>query len=774
MTFAKLNWKMKEQTEKELVDQLENQLSYSKAFIQLCVQRGLHTVEEIEEFVHPQPTLFHDPFLLFQMEKAVERIEQAIENEECILIFGDYDADGITSTTILKETLEMIGASVVYYLPNRFTDGYGPNSAVFKRYIEEENVRLIITVDCGIAAREAVSFAMQQEVDVIVTDHHEIPEQLPDAYAIIHPKHPEGTYPFSDLSGAGVALKVASALLGEPPLEMLELAAIGTIADLVNVTDENRTIVKQGLRLMKETARVGLSRLFSYLKINREDIDETTIGFLIGPRLNALGRLGDATPGVELLSTFEEDTADEIIRHMVETNEKRQQLVTKIVEEALEQVEQSDALVHVVWNENWHEGVLGIVASRIVEETGRPTFVLTKTKEGLLKGSARSIEAFHIFEACQELKELLEKFGGHHMAAGLTIQQQHIESFTEKINQLASHYREEIEKGNSIDIALEVPLATITREWIEELALLKPFGTGNPLPYMMIRNVQVTSNRMLGNKNQHLKIEVGQQEHRMQAIAFNKGSWSEKLPVGATISIVGTVENNEWNGRVFPQMMLNDISPEQRLFFDWRSSALRMEHLNVLNALYLVSHPKWKSQIEQKLDARSRVVLWSEVEETMFTHTTHTACVIVDCPTNKEEVERVLSYDNPLDTYVIAVAREQVMLLGMPTREQFTRVYRYIATHQPIKKEENWKNVAKKLNLPEKQFKFILHVFFEAKFVTIEKDLIHIQQAAQSVQLENLPLMKKRKEQMWLEKVFVYSKFSDLASWLNQQHGGKE
>ena len=325
---------------------LAKEMKCSPLLVELALSRGYQTKEAIENFLKPSE-VFHDPFLLYDMEKAVERIRTAILNNEAILIYGDYDADGITATTILVEVLDSLGANVSYYLPDRFEDGYGPNQSVYKYYIEQ-GIQLIITCDNGVAGHQAIHYAKERGVDVIITDHHEIGETLPEAYAVVHARHPKGHYPFGDLCGVGVALKVATALLGDLPTEYLDVCAIGTIADLVSLTDENRTIVQMGLKLMQNTDRVGLAELIQRVGVDPKNLNEETVAFQLAPRLNALGRLGSAMPGVELLTTFDVEEAKSLVDQIEVSNQTRRSIVDKITQEAFQQVEALDlSLIHI-------------------------------------------------------------------------------------------------------------------------------------------------------------------------------------------------------------------------------------------------------------------------------------------------------------------------------------------------------------------------------------------------------------------------------------------
>lgn len=421
---SKYTWQFKEMPTQQEIQTLGSQFHLAPSTAALLIQRGLTTTDEIKRFLNPDLADLNDPLALHDMQAAIDRIEAAIMADEKIMIYGDYDVDGLTSTAIMKAAIEMLGGSAQYYIPNRFEDGYGPNLNVYKRLIAS-GVNLIITVDNGIAGKAVIDYAQSQGVDVIVTDHHALPETLPEAVAVVHPRYPGSDYPFKDLSGAGVAFKVASALLEEVPTDLLDLAALGTVADLVSLTAENRIIVTYGLKALQHTTRLGLKALYQVAKINPATITETTIGFGIGPRLNALGRMGDANPGVALLSTLDADFANEMATKIQTINSQRQKLVQDISQQALEQANEpanQGAKTLIITGQNWHEGVLGIVASHVVEKTGKPTLILNiDPKTQLAKGSGRSVADFHLFNSLTGQRAELTSFGGHHMAVGLTL-----------------------------------------------------------------------------------------------------------------------------------------------------------------------------------------------------------------------------------------------------------------------------------------------------------------------------------------------------------------
>ena len=539
----------------------------------LLWQRNIRTAEALDAFLSTDLQYLHDPFLFHDMDKAVERIHEAILNGEQILIYGDYDADGITSTTVLKETLELLGAEAEYYLPNRFTDGYGPNITVYQDKIAA-GTQLIITVDNGVSGHEAIAYAQGQGVDVIVTDHHELPAELPEAFAIVHPRHPEGNYPFGDLAGVGVAFKVACALLEEVPVELLDLVAIGTIADMVSLTDENRLLVSNGLKMIQQTDRLGLNELLTVSGLKKRTVNETDIGFAIGPRLNAIGRLEDPNPAVRLLTTFDEEEAVTLAKTLDTINQQRKTFVEEIMKEAQEKIDPANH-VHLVVGDDWHEGVLGIVAGRIMQSTGQPVIVLTKKENGLAKGSGRSIAALNLFEMLTTMKDMFTSFGGHHAAVGLSIPIDHLDMLQAQMNRYVEENGIDLSQGIPLTIDEELPLTEVSINFIESLNVLAPFGTDNPLPKFLFSNLSTQNARQIGTENQHLKLVMTDESNtQLDVIGFGFGKDLVEFE-NDRLSIVGQLSINEWNGNKKPQLMLDDFAVEGLQLFDYRSKRSR-------------------------------------------------------------------------------------------------------------------------------------------------------------------------------------------------------
>lgn len=488
----------------------------------LLYERGIHSAEELHTFLQPSLEDLHDPYLLHDMDKAVERIRRAIEDYEQILIYGDYDADGMTSASILKETLEEMGAEVQVYLPNRFTDGYGSNQSVYKYFIEQQGISLIVTVDNGVAGHEAIAYAQEMGVDVVVTDHHSMQETLPNAYAIVHPEHPEGNYPFKHLAGCGVAFKLACALLETVHADLLDLVAIGTIADMVSLTDENRVMVKYGLSLLKQTERAGLQELIKIAGIDIDSIDEETVGFQLAPRLNALGRLDDPNPAIELLTGFDDEEAHQIALMIDSKNVERKDVVQAIYDEAKTMLRQ-DRPVQVLAKEGWNPGVLGIVAGRLLEELQQPVIVLS-IEDGKAKGSARSVEAVDIFKALKDHQDLFIAFGGHAGAAGMTLEVDKLEELALTLTDYIIENKLDLSSKSSLVLDEELDLEELTLDTLKSFEKLAPYGMDNKKPVFYIRDFQVESARTMGQNNAHLKLRITKGAAGFDVVAFGKGN----------------------------------------------------------------------------------------------------------------------------------------------------------------------------------------------------------------------------------------------------------
>ncbi|MGB9721179.1 MAG: single-stranded-DNA-specific exonuclease RecJ [bacterium] len=492
--------------------------------VQILKNRGYTTPQAIEEFFAPSINSLYDPFLIMDMEKAVERIKIAIEKKEKILIHGDYDADGITGVALLYRNFKKFGLNVDYYIPNRILEGYGVSMAGID-YAIEKNYSLIITVDCGITAFEELSYAKSKNIDVIVCDHHNPKIELPEAYALLNPKLPQCDYPFKELSGVGVAFKYLQAIyrvlnIDEKQLfSDLDLVALGSVTDVVPLIDENRYLVIMGLKKMRNSKKAGIQALIKVAGLSG-DLTAYHLGFIIGPRINACGRLQDARSGVDLLITDDYNKAFNLAQELSADNQRRQQIEDEILDEAIKMIEENrlyDRRVIAVGKEDWHEGVVGIVASRIVEEYAKPAIVLT-VKEETAKGSARSVSGFDIAEALNFCSDLLLSFGGHKQAAGLELLRKNFDLFVEKINQYAQSFDEGIfTKKHYYDMKLD--LKDITEDVVYFLKYFEPTGMENPQPVFLGENFEVVGVPIVVG-NEHLKFSLRKDKIVFPAIAF--------------------------------------------------------------------------------------------------------------------------------------------------------------------------------------------------------------------------------------------------------------
>jgi single-stranded-DNA-specific exonuclease len=534
--------------------------------------RGICGKEEIERFLKPTKEALHSPYLLNDMQKAVDRIVQTKEAEKHIVIYGDYDVDGITSTSILYMFLKRCGYRVSYYIPDRQTEGYGLNKDALEQISSYSD--LVITVDTGIAAVEELVFANSIGLDVIITDHHECQEQLPKGYCIINPKRKDSTYPFEALAGVGVTFKLIHALaihygIEEAIWDYIDLVALGTIADVVPLIHENRALTYMGFQAMQNTYNMGLKELIRCVNEGdaNKQVTSNMIAYQIGPRINAAGRLSDAKIGVELLTTQDKGRAEVLAALLNDENKKRQEMEASIIEQAEAYIESSidkqAEKVFIIAGKEWHHGVIGIVASKIMGKYYRPTIVLTE-EDGVLSGSARSIEGFNIFEAINDTKEYLLRFGGHEMAAGLSLKAEDFGAFKKAVQAYAEPLIDEEMLVPAMDIDLDVDVKHLNLDFCEGLEQLEPFGAYNPMPVLSITaNVQYA--QRMGKDHNHLKLILEKDNIVIQAIGFYKGYLADYLTAGETVVIGGEVTKNVWNNKTSIQLRIKDIKSTEEV-----------------------------------------------------------------------------------------------------------------------------------------------------------------------------------------------------------------
>lgn len=782
MNLAKYDWKMTSSSgelEEEIHALQAAGLKYSPAFLRLCLNRGLKSPEQIEQAINQTPQLYHNPFELYQMELAVKRLQTAVENEERILIYGDYDADGITSTLILYETLEMIGAHVEYYLPNRLTDGYGPNSERYREFIEA-GIQLILTCDNGVAGHDAIDLANELGVDVIVSDHHEIQETLPNAYAVIHPKHPQGQYPFGELSGAGVALKISHALLDEIAPEAVELAAIGTLCDMVSLTDENRTIVLGGLQLVADTHRLGLKMLLEDQKVDLTKVDVDTVGFVIGPRLNAVGRLGDPTPALELLKTFDETEADRLVQLINDKNSQRQAMVKDIqtqVEERMEQYEEiPDVIVEA--DASWQAGVLGIVASRLKEKYNRPTILFQYLEDKqVYKGSGRSVNSVNIFAWLTEVKETIAYYGGHSQAAGLTVNSSEWLNFKLALASLANQNEALIRQPEELKVDMVIKPSEATVKFIEEIELLGPFGMDNAKPVFEFEDVTVQEKRLIGADKTHVKLSIAEKDSKESAlncVAFSKATQFEGVEANSVISIVGTLSINEWRHLVNPQLMVTDMGVNQSQWLDYRSSKIDPQLLKVNGAIYLFKHSKLAEYYEESLPKNSRIELYANINEELLNElvndVSYKKLIIMEPPQSLETLLILLKQKDWSHIYLGSFIQESKYTAGEPTREEFAVLYRWLSKQTTFHLRQNLSKMSELLKISITRLKLMIVVFFEAEFVTIKDGFVAFnrEHSKEAVDLFTIPAFERYRQEMQVEAIMNYQTLSDIKRYFEE------
>ncbi|EOS7905037.1 single-stranded-DNA-specific exonuclease RecJ [Enterococcus hirae] len=721
MRQAIYDWQLSESEPTEMFLQSIKQENLSPFIGKLLWQRGYRDVEKVKEFLNPKHQELHDPYLMHDMDKAISRIQEAVINGEKIVVYGDYDADGITSTTVMKETLELLGANVETFLPNRFIHGYGPNKAVYQEKIDA-GAQLIITVDNGVAGHDAVAYAQQAGVDVIITDHHEMPSELPEAYAIVHPRHPQGNYPFPDLAGVGVAFKVATALLEEPPAEFLDLVAIGTIADLVSMTGENRTLVALGLDTIKETERIGLQALFNESGVSMKEADETTIGFSIAPRLNAIGRMGDPNPAVEMLATFDEEAALTYAKKLNTINEERKAVVEKITQEALEMIDETNQ-IHLLAHPGWHEGVLGIVAGKLMNATGKPTIVLTIKEDGTAKGSGRSVEALNLYEMLDAMRDLFTFFGGHHAAVGLTMPSDNLQELQKRMNQYVSEQKIDLTKGAALPIDEVLTPKDVTIELLNELKLLAPYGTDNAVPHFLFRQILAENVKRIGTSQQHLKLTLMEEASPLDAVAFGFGDQEAEL-LNNPVDIVGKLAINEWNGRKKPQLLVSDFVVDGFQIFDWRSKRYRQLTKVDPQTLYLAFDRSSLKEISGLATDNVHVFESGEHIKQLIHDNSYHSLLVVDCPNDLEILKEILAFGSFDRMYLLGISYEEAYLNGVGSREQYAKLFKLIYTQEKIDIRYKLGSIAQYLKIPQKLLIFMIQVFFELKFVTIEDGVL--------------------------------------------------
>ncbi len=694
-------WQFPAMVDEQLVTALMQQLQLPRLVVELCMNRGLTTKEAIANFVQMSEQSLHSPYLFTEMQKVVTRLRTAIAQDEPILVCGDYDVDGMSATTIVLQTFRQLGVHADFIIPNRFIDGYGINERIVDE-AHERGAKIIITVDNGIAAIEAVAHAQSLGIDVIVTDHHDPKPELPPAYAILHPQLDEA-YPFKGLSGGGVAFKLAQALLETVPEQFYAYAALSTVADMVPLIDENHYLVKRGLRTLQTTQELGLKHLIRVCGLSQEFLDEESIGFYMGPRMNAAGRLDDASLVVELFMTDDEYLAEDIANELQSLNEQRQQLVSEIAEQAIVQLEaqgttQYDCLVHAsTYN---HKGVAGIVATRLMHHFHKPviSLVIDETT-GTATGSARAFGDLHLMEMLLTMGELLTRFGGHQHAAGITLPVENIEAFQLAIQTYFEEHHIVCQEAIQIDVLISIDQISV--EAIKALDFLAPFGIGNPKPIICIPQVSVADAKTMGSDQKHLKMQIMQVEQAIDVVGFQQGALAQHLQTPAYFDVIGTLNVNTWRNIDKPQLMLETLRANTQAI-EYCQPPVTLDE----NDIFIESVPADVATLRQLVQDKNKIL----IHQRFYQH-------------------------------------RQV------SRPDFITVYRLLQQYQHITVNDLEHYVWQHLQLSQAYLNSILTVFSELEFVIIDSGVIQFKPQVQKVDLNQSAMYRKLMHQQSLATI---------------------
>lgn len=797
----------------------------------LTQQQKLTQPEAIEQFLKPTGAQLHDAHQLHDIDKAIEAIEAAVMANKKITVYGDYDVDGQTSTAIMYEALQTLGADVDYYVPSRFKDGYGPNLDRYKQLIAA-GTQMIITVDNGVAGKEAVEYAEAHDVPVVITDHHELPDELPKATAIVHPRLPKDkpSYPFGGLCGAGVAFKVATALLESVPEEMLDLVALGTIADVMPLIDENRVLVYFGLKQLEQTERIGLQALLKNAKVTGAITDQT-VGYTIAPRLNSLGRLADANMGVELLTEIgDEAHAKELAAKVEELNQHRKQLTDEIYAAASKQVQaHPDHEINVVAGPNWHQGVVGIVAARIQEETKRPTVVFGINEEThKATGSGRSIPGFDLFAALSSAKDLYDEFGGHAQACGLTLPADNLPQLQTKLDQYAKDAELAKVPLPKILVWGTLQLSEVNQALYDQLQVLAPFGEANKQPYFEFSGLRVSEVKQLSD-GKHLSLtlqDVTNPRHTIKALAWNDGKYYPAISANpAALQFVGALAINEFRGKKYLQIIIQDMKmprPADQPSADKAAEetaqtetaaaqtaptsvshsaasvpaaqpaaaprantaaqpTITVNHVQrllpqlfTLPATYVCFDRKLADNITANLKANQSCV-WAPTVTATTPLLPH--IIMVDAPASlatltaflKQVAARPAGAFAQLTGWFYAAGMQRQLVQPLPNRNQFAALYRMLAANPVLDGRTAKPMLAQKLNLTIPQVNFMLEVFLAAKFVKMVNGSVNFCGAKATVTLSTTAPYQRQQALHAVWQQLIQPDAAVVTAWLQQQ-----
>jgi single-stranded-DNA-specific exonuclease len=564
-------WNLKKQGDQNEVKHLSAALNVNMVIARLLVQRGIKTFNEARSFFRPRLSDLHDPFLMKDMEKAVERLENAISKKEKVLVYGDYDVDGTTSVAMMYTFLKSRFDEIEYYIPDRYSEGYGISPQSID-YAETNNFSLIIALDCGIKAVAKIADAKERGVDFIICDHHNPDDEVPPAVAVLDPKQPDCPYPYKELSGCGVGFKFLQAYCQKNNLELeeiydlLDMLVVSIASDIVPLTGENRVLSYYGLKKLNSNPGIGLQTIINFAGLNGNQITVSDIVFKIGPRLNASGRIEHGKKSVQILVSNDEDKSDLLGEEIDSFNEIRKTLDRDITQEALDMIENSEEMKDmnstVLYNRDWHKGVVGIVASRVTEQFYRPTIILTESN-GLATGSARSVRDFDLYEAIGQCSDLLESYGGHMYAAGLTMRIENIPEFRRRFEEIVTNQITDMQQTQTIEVDAKIPLSEITPRFYRILKQFAPFGPHNMTPVFVTEDVfDAGTSRLVGKNEEHLKLDLVEPDINsgiFAGIAFNQSDKFNLITSGLPFDVCYSITENEYRGKTNLQLYIRDI-----------------------------------------------------------------------------------------------------------------------------------------------------------------------------------------------------------------------
>ncbi|MFD2127016.1 single-stranded-DNA-specific exonuclease RecJ [Paenibacillus xanthanilyticus] len=794
---SKTRWKLSvlSAEDERQAEALASVLKLPPLVAKLLVQRGAGDEETARTFLYGGEECLHDPFLLKDMDKASARIRQAADHGERVRIYGDYDADGVSSTTLMIYLFRCLGLNFDHYIPHRTLEGYGLNEKAIDA-AHEAGVTLIVTVDTGISAVHQIAHANSLGIDVVVTDHHEPPEKLPEAYALVNPKQEDCPYPFKGLAGVGVAFKLAQAVLGRPPMEWTDVVALGTIADLMPLTDENRVLVRHGIDRLRQTDKPGFRALMEVASIDAAQVTSTNVAFGMAPRVNAAGRLAHANAAVDLLTASSEEAAAGLAHELDVLNKERQQVVENIVAEAnviweakrraAIEAGKSDPSVIVLAGEGWNAGVVGIVASKFIERYYKPTLVLGIDAEtGMCKGSARSIDGYDLHAALTACDDLLDHYGGHQAAAGMSLHRDQLDSFEERLSQLADEWLtpDDWVPKTTIDLTCHIEEATL--DILDQLSVLEPFGVENRSPRLLLEEAVIADRRVMGKDRKHLKLALAGSKKLLDAVGFGHGPMADRLSDGARIRLVGELSANEWNGQRKAQFMIQDLCVEHVQLFDYRSEPSPMQSFQKLMAEARFGHANttcvvvpsgaWKSAAEEAaasspLRDRTRFVThadWpSEPKES------YEALVLLGTPPSSSAIEEAIRGCVTIESVYALYSqpktndRAQVGNRSFhPGREHFAKLYQTLRRMGDLPDEGLRERLAVMLGWPEETIRFMLDVFEELELIAIAGGMARLLTPSSKRDLAEAPSYKKRQADAE-QGAIRFAKTLQFAEWL--------